>query len=148
MPKISSKCEEYDSLFFILCSVLYDSFNKTTKQIKSQEMPQQSLSDSFPLWSAWRKDGDLGLARTHTSSGKASAISKDLWLADRKQAFLQRSHAVDLFSFQPPVFTDSKGIKSRSAYDFLSLIPCWCHPEALSLRLGTSGLPPVPLWTV
>lgn len=53
-----------------------------------------------------------------------------------------------LLCFQPPVFTDSTGIKSRSGYDFQRPILCWCHPEALSLCLGTSSSPPVPLWTV
>lgn len=39
----------------------------------------------------------------------------------------------ELFSFQPPVFTDRTGTKSRSAYGFLRLMSV----DAVSLRLRT-----------
>ncbi len=128
-----------------------DSFNKTPEHMKSRRMPQRSLRGFFPLRSAWREDGDDGLAehvQFRVNPRRSPKSVTRWWKTSFPCGVPKRSPGqnVGLFSFQPPVFTDSTGRKSRSADDFLIL--CWCHPEALSLGLGTSSSPPVPLWTV
>lgn len=109
-------------------------------------MPQWGPRDVFPLWSLWCKHGDASLAE-HVQLWVKPCQShrQSLWWKTSYPAGFLCHPGINaaLFSFQPPVFTDSTGIKSRSTYGSLSPFLCWCHLEALSLRLGMSSLPPV-----